>query len=221
MTRRFGWNDGNFNEIVLHPDRLNAPLSWRETAYVFVDSMSDLFHPDVPVEYIERVWHVMVKARWHAFMILTKRPSRMSRVVRRLPYAANIWLGTSIESREYLGRLDWLRDSRAEIHFVSFEPLLESVGEPDLVDIEWVIVGGESGPNYRPFDEEWAREIRDLCRREGIPFFFKQHGGNSRCRCHGAWGCRVLDGRTWDQRPRLEDVADVPWNKATQIDSWT
>lgn len=193
--------DGPGFGLALHWDKLDEPLTWRKPRRVFVDSMSDLFHPGVPLQFLRRAFEVMAACPQHRFQILTKRPTRMARevpkIVDRLSREpANIWLGTSIETQEYLSRADWLRKTPSAIRFLSLEPLLGPLPELNLADIHWVIVGGESGPGHRPIDSDWVREIRDACRRAGVAFFFKQWGGRT-----PKAGGRELDGRTWDEMP--------------------
>jgi protein gp37 len=175
---------------------LNEPLRWKKSRMVFVNSMSDLFHERVPVNFVRKVWAVMERAQRHTFQILTKRPERMAALTRDLPVLRNVWLGTSVESGDYLGRLDDLRDTRAHVRFVSFEPLLGSVGIADLSNIDWAIVGGESGPNARLMERCWVDEIHAACRLHDAAFFFKQWGGRNK----KATG-RNLDGRTWEEFP--------------------
>jgi len=175
---------------------LEAPLRWKKPRMVFVNSMSDLFHDRVPVNFISRVWTVMEQAQKHTFQILTKRPERMATLTKDLPLLRNVWLGTSIESGDYLARLDNLRGARAHVRFVSFEPLLGSVGIADLSEIDWAIVGGESGPNARPMERRWVDEIHTACRLYDTAFFFKQWGGRNK-KTTG----RDLDGRTWEEFP--------------------
>lgn len=199
------------------PERMEAPLRWRKPRRVFVDSMSDLFHPDVPDEFVSQVFDVMWLARAHTFQVLTKRPQRMSAFLARkyvfdwrgLDPSVNQWLGTSIEDDRYVFRADHLRATPAAVRFLSLEPLLGPLPSLDLTGIDWVIVGGESGPKARPMHPDWARDIRDRCAAAGIPFFFKQWGGwapvagGMRLVGKKAAG-RELDGRTWDEMP------DVP-----------
>ncbi|MCH8290205.1 phage Gp37/Gp68 family protein [Candidatus Poribacteria bacterium] len=167
------WTAENADEnIILHPDRLKKPYSWRSPARVFVNSMSDLFHPKIPKAFVDEVFAVMNDLPQYTFQILTKRPRRAASY--RGEWSVNIWMGTSIESRDTLYRIDFLRQCPAKTRFLSLEPLLESLGEIDLDGIHWVIVGGESGPGYREMDHSWAREIRDQCVDRNIPFFFKQ-----------------------------------------------
>lgn len=177
---------------------LGAPAGWRKPRRIFVNSMSDLFHEAVAWENIRRVWEVMERANWHTYQILTKRPGRMREVFasKKLPKLPHVWLGTSVESAEYLARLDDLRNVPAAVRFVSFEPLLGSVAEADLTNIDWAIVGGESGPRARPMSLEWVKEIRESCRRDRVAFFFKQWGGTNKKRSG-----RILDGKTWDAYP--------------------
>jgi protein gp37 len=207
--------------LSVHPDTLDAPLHWRKPARVFVNSMSDLFHRDVPIEFIGSVWATMAAAGQHTFQVLTKRPQRMADVLAE--WAANegsayggpiwrdhqlrwnesktwplpnVWLGTSIESDRYTFRADHLRAPPAAVRFLSLEPLLGPLPSLDLTGIDWVIAGGESGPGARPVDPVWVYEIRDRCVDAGVPFFFKQWGGRTP-KANG----RHIDGRTWDQMP--------------------
>ncbi len=196
LTRRSGGRAVWTGRIYVDYEALKAPLAWSKPRMVFVNSMADLFHDRVPAEFIAEVWDVMRAASQHTFQILTKRPDRMAVLTANLPLLRNVWLGTSVESADYLYRLDHLRHAHATIRFVSFEPLLGSVAGADLTDIDWAIVGGESGPRARPMDAAWAREIRDLCRRVGAAFFFKQWGGRNKKRTG-----RQLDGATWDEYP--------------------
>jgi protein gp37 len=158
--------------------------------------MSDLFHQDLSFRTIERIYRVMEKADWHTYQVLTKRPENMERFFKGRKVPDHIWLGTSIELRQYLTRLQPLKKIDAKIRFISFEPLLGPIGPCDLTGIAWAIVGGESGPNHRPVKAEWIRELRDQCVDQGVNFFFKQWGG-IRPKSQG----RTLDGRTWDQYP--------------------
>ncbi len=196
LTRRSGsravWN-GN---VTLDRTVLAAPLGWAKPRMIFVNSMADLFHENVPEDFIEDVWRVMRDAHKHTFQILTKRPERMAEIVGSFPVLANVWLGTSVENAEYIWRLDHLRRAKAALRFVSFEPLLGSVARVDLDDIDWAIVGGESGPGARPIEAQWVKEIRDACRNAGAAFFFKQWGGTNKKRTG-----RRFEGRTWDELP--------------------
>lgn len=200
LTRRSGGRSVWTGKVRCDERALEIPLGWSKPRLVFVNSMSDLFHEDVPTEFIARVWSVMAAARRHTFQILTKRPDRMAAVLQgpRFHTLPNVWLGTSIESSSYLARLDHLREVPAAIRFVSFEPLLGSVVDADLRSIHWAIVGGESGPRARPMEERWIGEIESACRRAGAAFFFKQWGGVNK----GRTG-RTYRGRLWDEMPAI------------------
>jgi protein gp37 len=175
---------------------LSLPSRWRRPRKIFVNSMSDLFHEEVPVEFISQVWAAMAATPQHIFQVLTKRPKRMRELVSNLPVLPNVWLGTSVEDGRVIQRIDELRRTPATVRFISFEPLIGSVTEADLSRIHWAIVGGESGPAHRHIDANWVREIRDICRRDGTAFFFKQWGG-ARPKSNG----RTLDGAVWDEYP--------------------
>ena len=183
-------------EVTWHPDALEIPLRWRKPRSIFVNSMSDLFHHQVPDQFVHDVFSVMDQANWHWYQVLTKRPERVSDLNDQLPWRPQTWLGVSVESDRYLNRIDLLRESGAETKFLSLEPLLGPLTSVNLDGIDWVIVGGESGPGARPMKAEWVREIRDQCLEAGVPFYFKQWGGVFKRR-HG----RELDGRTWDEMP--------------------
>jgi protein gp37 len=190
-------------DLTLRRHKLDEPLHWRRPRRVFVNSMSDLFHKEIPREFLDRVFDTMERANWHVFQVLTKRSSLMRRYVneryaeRNCP--AHIWLGVSIEDRRALARLKHLASARVSIRFVSFEPLLEDLGDLDLAGVHWAIVGGESGPGARPIDREWVRSIRDQCRASSVAFFFKQWGG-----IRAKSGGNRLDGKQWLQYPGLE-----------------
>lgn len=183
-------------DLRMWPDRLALPLSWKKPRMIFVNSMSDLFHERVPPRFIRRVFRVMDDASWHTFQILTKRADRLAELAGKLAWPANVWMGVSVETTDYLWRADRLREVPAAVRFLSIEPLLGPIRNLDLERIEWVIVGGESGPGARPLDPGWVRRIRDECRAAGVPFFFKQWGGVQKKRAG-----RMLDGRTWDEMP--------------------
>lgn len=183
--------------VAVHETALTEPLSWRQPRLVFVNSMSDLFHRSVPSEFIEAVFDVMNRASQHTFQVLTKRPSRVVLLEGRLRWTPNIWLGTSIESNRWLDRLVHLRKTSAQTKFLSLEPLLGPLPDLKLDGVDWVIVGGESGPRARPMKADWVRDIRDNCLRSDVPFFFKQWGGVFKKKTG-----RILDDRTWDQLPR-------------------
>lgn len=188
--------------LTLQPQMLDLPLRWKTPQTIFVNSMSDLFHERVPLEYIQRVFEVMRQAHWHRFQILTKRADRLEELAPQLGWEANIWMGVSVESDRYRTRVDNLRRIDATTKFLSLEPLLGPLRDLDLRGIHWVIVGGESGPGARPLDPAWVRDLRDQCRRKRVPFFFKQWGGTNKKKTG-----RVLDGRTWDEMPRLRSAA--------------
>jgi protein gp37 len=187
--------------VTLHPDELTAPRRWRRPRRVFVNSMSDLFHPKVPTEFITEVFAVMADTAQHSYQVLTKRPKRARSLLRDLntPPLRNVWVGVSVEDDERTDRVAVLRETSAAIRFLSCEPLLGPLPSLDLTGIGWVIVGGESGPEARPMREAWVTEIRDNCLDAGIPFFFKQWGGRT-----PKAGGRRLVGRTWDEMPQPE-----------------
>ena len=188
-------------EVALHPDTLAIPSRWRRPRLIFVNSMSDLFHRRVPDEYIRQVFDAMQQADWHRYQVLTKRPSRVVELNAALPWPKQVWLGVSVETEFYRRRIDLLRQTDAAVKFLSLEPLLGALPELDLTGIDWVIVGGESGPGARLVRPEWVRDIRDQCVDAGVAFHFKQWGG---VRKKGAG--RILDGRTWDEIPEGEGV---------------
>ena len=183
-------------DVTLHWDKVEEPLRWRKPRVVFVNSMSDLFHNDVPTAFIQSVFDVMQEASVHTFQVLTKRPQRAMRLLDGQTVPDNVWIGTSIELDQYVFRADYLRKIDARTRFLSCEPLLGPLPSLDLTDIGWVIVGGESGPNHRPIEAGWVRDLRDRAGGSNIPFFFKQWGGHT-----PKAGGRDLDGRTWDQMP--------------------
>ncbi|MBI2805404.1 MAG: phage Gp37/Gp68 family protein [Planctomycetes bacterium] len=189
-------NYRNGFDLTIHEHALELPLKWKKPQRIFVNSMSDLFHRDVPVEFIHQVFTTMRRASWHRFQILTKRAERLAEVAPSIDWPANVWQGVSVESAEYVHRIDALRDTGARVRFLSIEPLLGPIPNLDLRNIHWAIVGGESGPGARPMREEWVLEIRDQCLEAGVPFFFKQWGGVNKKRTG-----RELQGRTWDEIP--------------------
>ncbi|MFL5311852.1 MAG: DUF5131 family protein [Myxococcales bacterium] len=189
-------NYRNGFELTLQPHMLELPLRWKKPQTIFVNSMSDLFHDDVPLDYIRKVFDVMRRANWHRFQVLTKRAERLAELDAHLEWTSNIWMGVSVENDEYLSRIDDLRATGARLKFLSLEPLLGPLRRLDLSGIGWVIVGGESGPGARPMDPAWATAIRDQCCRAEVPFFFKQWGGTNKKQAG-----RLLDGQTWDQMP--------------------
>ena len=183
-------------DLRLWPERLDLPLKWKEPRRIFVNSMSDLFHEEVPLDFIIEVFDTMGKANWHTFQILTKRAKRAAEIGSLLPYRPNVWQGVSVENSDVAWRIDALRKVPAQVRFLSLEPLIGPLPDLDLDGIHWVIVGGESGPAARPMDPDWVREILAACREQSVPFFFKQWGG-----VHKSRTGRVLDGRTWDEYP--------------------
>jgi protein gp37 len=189
-------NYRNGFKLTLQPQMLEHPLHWRQPRRIFVNSMSDLFHEDVPLDYIRRVFQVMTRAHWHEYQVLTKRSDRLRDLDSDLKWQPQIWMGVSIENEDYIFRADDLRKTGAHVKFLSIEPLLGPLHKLKLKGIDWAIVGGESGPGARPIDPDWVRELRDRCEREGVAFFFKQWGGVLKARTG-----RLLDGRTWDQMP--------------------
>lgn len=193
-------NYKNGFELTLHPHALALPLKWKKPQRIFVNSMSDLFHKDVPIEFIQQVFATMRQASWHRFQILTKRSDRLAELAPALAWPANVWMGVSVENADHVYRIDHLRGVGAAVRFLSIEPILGPIHELDLERIGWVIVGGESGPGARPMLEEWVIEIRDQCRRAGVPFFFKQWGGVNKKKTG-----RELQGRTWDEMPAPGD----------------
>lgn len=192
-------------DLRLWPERLDLPLRWRRPRRIFVNSMSDLFHRDVPDEFVESIFKTMAQADWHVFQVLTKRPDRMMRLLQRASWwrpMPHIWLGTSIELDRFQWRVDKLRQTPADVRFLSAEPLLGPLESLDLDGIHWVITGGESGRGHRPVDPQWVRDIRDQCLLAGVAFFHKQWGGPT-----PKAGGRLLDGRTWDEFPSLNHGA--------------
>ena len=188
--------------LTLHEEALELPLRWKKPQTIFVNSMSDMFHQSVPRDFIVRAFDVMRRADWHRFQVLTKRAERLACISEDLTWADNIWMGVSVESDAYVHRIDHLRNTGAEIKFLSLEPLLGPLDNLRLDGIHWVIVGGESGPGARPMDSDWVISIRDQCIDAGVPFFFKQWGGVWKKR-----NGRLLEGRTWDEMPTFTRVA--------------
>ena len=186
--------------LTVHPDALDIPRGWREPRLIFVNSMSDLFHDDVPLDFIGRVLETISDTPQHTYQVLTKRSKRLAEVASDLDWPSNLWVGVSIESERYLFRSDHLRRVPA-VRFLSLEPLLGPLSGLKLEGIDWVIVGGESGPGARTMDVDWVRTVRDACVQSSTPFFFKQWGGRT-----PKTGGRLLDGRTWDEMPRTPDL---------------
>lgn len=189
-------NYRNGFKVTCHPDTLGTPLKWKKPQMIFVNSMSDLFHPDVPTAFIDEIFVTMNEACWHCFQVLTKRAERLAQLGGRLKWTPNIWMGVTVETATYVDRIDELRKVPAAVRFLSLEPLLGPLPNLDLTDIDWVIVGGESGPGARPIEEAWVTDIRNQCLASKTPFFFKQWGGVQKKRAG-----RLLDKRTWDEMP--------------------
>jgi protein gp37 len=196
LTRKSGRRAVWTGKVRLDREALVVPTKWRKPRRIFVNSMSDLFHDSVPADFVAEVWSVMASTPWHTYQILTKRSDRMAEITASLPLLPNVWLGTSVENADYLTRIDDLRNVRATVRFISFEPLLRSVAAADLRDIHWAIVGGESGPRSRPMLEEWVDEIEASCRESNTAFFFKQWGG-VRKKAAG----RIYRKTTFDEMP--------------------
>jgi protein gp37 len=189
-------------DLRLVPEKLAQPLEWAKPRRIFVNSMSDLFHEGVPIDYIQRVFAVMVEAHWHSFQVLTKRSKRLLAICNELPWPANVWMGVSIESAEYIWRAFDLLKTPAKVKFVSAEPLLGPIADLPLEGLDWVIVGGESGCHARPMELDWARQLRNECRQHGVAFFLKQLGGRRRKRSGVE---ATLDGRRWTEWPQSGD----------------
>ncbi len=200
MSRRLqGMGQPNYIngfKLTLHENALEKPLEWKKPQNIFVNSMSDLFHNDVPIEFVLRVFDVMRRARWHTFQVLTKRAERLEEVSPSLEWPDNVWMGVSVENSNYTYRIDHLRRTGAKIKFLSLEPLLGPMHNLKLEGIQWAIIGGESGPGARPLDPDWVLDIRDQCILAEVPFYFKQWGGINKKKAG-----RLLDGRTWDEIP--------------------
>lgn len=184
-------------DVALHPDALEVPRRWREPRTVFVNSMSDLFHARVPLDYVQRVFAVMRETPRHTYQILTKRAARLARLAPRLDWPTNVWMGVSVEDDSQRERIDHLLEVPAAVRFISAEPLLGPLSDLELTEIDWVIAGGESGQGCRPIERAWVAELRDQCVQSGTAFFFKQWGGRT-----PKAGGRLLEGRTWDEMPR-------------------
>ena len=198
-------NYANGFKLTMHEHLLERPLEWKRPHMIFVSSMSDLFHEGVPLDFIQKVFDVMRRASWHTFQVLTKRSKRLLDLSQVIDWPTNVWMGVSVENSNYTFRIDHLRQTDAHIKFLSLEPLLGPLPDLDLHDIDWVIVGGESGPGARPIREEWVIDIRDQCLTSNVPFFFKQWGGVRRKR-----NGRMLRGRTWDEIPGKATMMPLP-----------
>ena len=190
-------------KLTLHEHVLELPLTWKKPQTIFVNSMSDLFHKNVPLEFIQKVFDVMNKTPWHTYQVLTKRSDRLKELNKELTWGKNIWMGVSVENQDYTYRIDDLRNTNAYVKFLSVEPLIGPIRKLKLNKIKWVIVGGESGPKARPMKEEWVLDIKDQCKSAnggvGVPFFFKQWGGINKKKTG-----RLLEGKTWDELPVLK-----------------
>lgn len=184
-------------DLRIWPQRLDQPIRWKRPRMIFVNSMSDLFHEQIPTDFIRRVFASMEEAHWHTFQILTKRPERVVEIADRLTWPENVWMGVSIENRRFVGRADLLRQVNSAVRFISAEPLLGPLEGLDLTEIDWLIAGGESGFRHRPVKADWIRSLRSRCEDEGVAFFFKQWGGRT-----PKAGGRELDGKTYDGMPR-------------------
>ena len=194
-------NYANGFRLTLQPHMLERPLSWKKPQMIFVNSMSDLFHRDVPLDYILQVFDAMARAHWHQFQVLTKRAKRVEQLNSVIDWPENVWMGVSVETSEYGYRIDHLRRTDAHIKFLSLEPLLGPLPNLNLDGIHWAIVGGESGPGARPIEKNWVTDIQLQCRRADVPFFFKQWGGFNKKKTG-----RTLNNRTWDEMPRAASM---------------
>lgn len=184
-------------KLTLQPQVLTLPLTWRKPKIIFVNSMSDLFHPGIPSSYLQKVFDIMRRAYWHQFQVLTKRADYLAQTSTEIEWPNNVWMGVSVENQDYLWRIELLRETAAKIKFLSLEPLLGPLPHLDLREVDWVIVGGESGPKARSIKQSWVIDIRNQCVKANVPFFFKQWGGFNK-KSNG----RVLLGKTWDEMPK-------------------
>jgi len=185
-------------EVTLHPEALEKPLKLKKTQMIFVNSMSDIFHHKISDEYIIKIFEIMNKAHWHTFQVLTKRPERLEKIAKKLKWTDNIWMGVTVESNDYVDRVDYLRDIDAKVKFLSIEPLIAPVDKLDYTNIDWVIVGGESGYGCREIKKEWVEDIQIKCQIQNIPFFFKQWGGVNKKK-----NGRLLNGKIYDEMPLI------------------
>jgi protein gp37 len=208
LTKRFPNHFKNGFDLTLHPERLEEPLKWRTPSKIFVNSMSDLFHEDIPLDFIKKIFQVIHATPWHIYQILTKRHERLIELASELEFHENIWLGVSVENQSYVHRIDCLRQVPVSVRFLSCEPLLGELNL-DLTNIDWVIVGGESGQKHRPIKIEWVEDIRDQCQASEVPFFFKQFGGRT-----SKAGGRLLDGKIWDEMPNAWKQHQNTWGDA-------
>ncbi len=189
-------NYRNGFQLTLQPHMLEKPLTWKKPQIILVNSMSDIFHKQVPIEYIHKIFDVIERASWHQFQLLTKRSKRMMELSPRLKWPANLWMGVSIENNDYTFRIDHLTQTQGKIKFLSIEPLLGPLPNLNLTNVDWAIVGGESGPNARPIEKTWVEDILKQCKKANVPFFFKQWGGKNKKKTG-----RSLNGKTWDELP--------------------
>jgi len=197
-------NYKNGFQLATHPHMLNLPLTWKKPQMIFVNSMSDIFHEDAPENFIKKIFSVMGKAHWHIFQLLTKRSERLLEFANDLKWESNIWMGVTVESADYVNRIEHLRQSPAKVKLLSLEPLLGPLNGLNLDGINWVIVGGESGPGARIMRKEWVFDIKEQCERANVPFFFKQWGGTNKKKSG-----RLLEGRTWDGMPIVQPELKV------------
>jgi protein gp37 len=204
-------------DLTVHPDYLDVPFHWKKQRRVFVNSMSDTFHRDVPVEFIRDLFDVITRCPQHIFQVLTKRADRLADLSEELPWPENLWIGTTVEDSDHLDRLDYLRRVPGAVRFVSFEPLLSELPSVDLTGIHWVIVGGESGSKARQMDIQWARDLRDRSLELSIPFFFKQVGGRDKTK-----GGRLLDGLKWNDYPYTQLIRYMmSWTREDTFSQFT
>ena len=199
-------NYANGFRVALHESALDLPLRWKKPQTIFVNSMGDLFHEEVPLSFIRDVFAVMEKAHWHRFQVLTKRSSRLKELTSKIKWPDNVWMGVSVENAGCAPRVDHLREVPAAVRFLSLEPLISAVPNLDLTDVHWVIAGGESGPGARPIEADWVRDLLQQCRKASVPFFFKQWGG-----FHKKKAGRLLDGRVYDEMPvKVKALMAIP-----------
>jgi len=210
LVGRHGYPIDNPFQVTLHPDRLNRPFKWKKPIMIFMCSMSDYFHEDVPEDYLFQILETIKQCPHHTFQILTKRSERMLKISHKIKqWPANVWIGVTVEAKQYKIRINHLKQVNASVKFLSCEPLLEDLGEIDLDGIGWVIAGGESGPKARPMRHEWVTNIRDQCLTKGVPYFFKQWGGVNK-KANG----RILEGKEWNQLPV---IPSHPKDKQVQL----
>jgi protein gp37 len=207
-------NYANGFKVAMHEHAVELPLTWKKPRTIFVNSMSDLFHTAIPLDFIQRVFDVMRRADWHQYQLLTKRSERLLELDSQLRWLPHVWMGVSVENQDYTFRIDHLRQTHADTKFLSLEPLLGPLPNLDLSGVGWVIVGGESGPGARQMKREWVTEIRDHCQSAEVPFFFKQWGGVHKNRTG-----RDLEGRTWDEMPKFCSLAPLGATEAVTMEA--